>query len=292
MPARPARVEGGYADSTKSFANGSEAQSALRQTPPTILWWQQLAVLVALGAVFGWIGPFGTFQDLGVLNRFAYWIAAMLVIGMGSHLTAEKIARVEPTASWPAPFQAILGAVLVAIPGTFVVIALEAIFRHVPPLSAFVLIRTYVSVAIVMTAIGIPWAIIRTRRAHDFVPPAAEEVVTAPVAKPTQIDSPFLRRIPPKLGRELLCIATEDHYLRVTTDIGHDLILFRLSDAITELDPALGQQVHRSYWVARQAVAKVERDDSRTWLVLTNGAKVPVSRTYLPELRKTGWLEA
>ena len=280
-------------DEPKTFAKRPAAPSALRETPPTVTWWQQIAVLVALGAVFGWIGPFGTFQDLGVLSRFAYWIAAMLVIGMGSWLTARAIAHLEPSASWPPPLQAILGAVIVAVPGTLVVIVLEAIFRHAPPITALVLIRIYVSVTVVMTAIGIPWAIIRSRRAREVAAPEAEQMAPVPVPSilPTQIGSPFLRRIPAKLGRDLLSIATEDHYLRVTTEIGHDLILFRLSDAIAELDPALGQQVHRSYWVARRAVAKVERDDSRTWLVLSNGAKVPVSRTYLPELRRAGWLE-
>jgi DNA-binding LytR/AlgR family response regulator len=60
--------------------------------------------------------------------------------------------------------------------------------------------------------------------------------------------------------------------------------------AVAELDPASGQQVHRSYWVARRAVASVERDGHRTALILSNGDKVPVSRTYLPALREAGWL--
>jgi DNA-binding LytR/AlgR family response regulator len=48
--------------------------------------------------------------------------------------------------------------------------------------------------------------------------------------------------------------------------------------------------VHRSYWVARKAVAAVEREGHRTELVLTSGDRVPVSRTYLPMLRQAGWL--
>lgn len=78
--------------------------------------------------------------------------------------------------------------------------------------------------------------------------------------------------------------------MRVTTALGQELILFRLSDAIAELDSALGQQVHRSYWVAQHAVSTVERGGHRTTLVLVNGARVPVSRTYVPLLRATGWL--
>jgi DNA-binding LytR/AlgR family response regulator len=102
--------------------------------------------------------------------------------------------------------------------------------------------------------------------------------------------SAFLRRIPARLGTELLYIKVEDHYLRVQTRLGSDLLLLRLSDAVAELDPEFGRQVHRSYWVAQDAVAGVERDGHRTRLVLNDGARIPVSRTYLPALRKAGWL--
>ena len=82
----------------------------------------------------------------------------------------------------------------------------------------------------------------------------------------------------------------EDHYLRLHTILGSDLILLRLSDAIGELDQAIGRQVHRSHWVSRHAVAAIERNGHRTWLVLISGARIPVSRTYLPALRQAGWL--
>ena len=65
---------------------------------------------------------------------------------------------------------------------------------------------------------------------------------------------------PSKLGTELLHIEVEDHYLRVHTNLGSDLILLRLSDAIGELDQAIGRQVHRSHWVSRRAVAGIERN--------------------------------
>jgi hypothetical protein len=129
----------------------------------------------------------------------------------------------------------------------------------------------------------------RTRKAG--VPEAMPVPAPAATASPPAVSgSPFVRRISPRLGSSQLTIATEDHYLRVTIELGSELILFRLSDAVAELDPALGQQVHRSYWVARQAVASVERDGHRTALILRNGDKVPVSRTYLPALRAAGWL--
>ena len=284
-------VEQGYVDGRKNFVERMGRHFALREITYLREWGEQLLVLLLLGAAFGWIGPFGTFQDLTVPRRLAYWVVAFLLIGSIHSLTMRSLARAEPSAAWPVPVQAIVGALIMAVPSSFVVIALEAIFRHTPALTPSNLARIYVSVAVVMLVIAIPWALIRRYRARE-----AKIITVEPSAPPAAIEAParesrFLERLPPKLGTELLCIATEDHYLRVTTKLGNDLILFRLSDAIVELDPRLGQQVHRSYWVAREAVSSVERGGQRTMLVLVNGSKVPVSRTFLPALREAGWLE-
>ena len=97
----------------------------------------------------------------------------------------------------------------------------------------------------------------------------------------------FLRRE----RRTLLCVRAEDHYLRVYTDIGDDLILFRLSDAEAELAPLDGLRVHRSWWVCRAAVVAVNRSGRRLELVLSNGLNVPVSRGQVAILRDAGWLD-
>jgi hypothetical protein len=284
-------VEDGCVEGGAEFAKRPAGRFALREMKYLREWAEQVMVLLLLGAVFGWIGPYGTFQDLSIVNRFIYWITAFLLIGLGASFTKLAIAQAEPCKSWPAPVQAIVAALVAAVPSSFVVIALETIFRHPPAITLANLLRIYVSVAVVMIAIGIPWAVIRKHRAHAVSVAQPTQTLGAPPAIARNGDSPFLRRLPAKLGTDLLCVATEDHYLRVTTTLGHDLILFRLSDAMAELDPALGQQVHRSYWVARRAVAGVERNGQRTALLLTNGATIPISRTFLPALREAGWLK-
>jgi DNA-binding LytR/AlgR family response regulator len=110
---------------------------------------------------------------------------------------------------------------------------------------------------------------------------ATKQDGSAPATK--QDGSSFLRRIPARVGADLRHIEGEDHYLRLHTILGSDLILLRLSDAI-------GRQVHRSHWVSQHTVAAIERNGHRTWLVLISGARIPVSRTYLPALRQAGWL--
>jgi len=63
----------------------------------------------------------------------------------------------------------------------------------------------------------------------------------------------------------------------------------RLGDAIAELEGLEGARTHRSWWVAKEAVAKVERFEGRATLTLKDGSEVPVSRGYARELRAAGW---
>ena len=100
----------------------------------------------------------------------------------------------------------------------------------------------------------------------------------------------FLDRLPAKLrGAAVFAVEAEDHYLRLHTSKGQDLILMRLADAVTELEGVEGAQTHRSWWVARSAVADARRGDGRATLTLQDGAEVPVSRTYAKALREAGW---
>jgi DNA-binding LytR/AlgR family response regulator len=96
--------------------------------------------------------------------------------------------------------------------------------------------------------------------------------------------------MPEGLNGEILCVEMEDRYVRVHTPEGNDLALRRLNDAIRELEGHDGMQVHRSWWVARDAVERVEKKSRQPILVLSNGLRVPVSRGYLAAVRKAGWI--
>ncbi|MDB5469703.1 MAG: hypothetical protein JWR84_1263 [Caulobacter sp.] len=100
----------------------------------------------------------------------------------------------------------------------------------------------------------------------------------------------FLDRLPLKLrGAELYAVEAEDHYLRLHTSKGQDLILMRLGDAVAELEGIEGARTHRSWWVAKGAVTGAKRGDGRATLSLKGGAEAPVSRAYAGALRAAGW---
>jgi len=100
----------------------------------------------------------------------------------------------------------------------------------------------------------------------------------------------FIERLPLRLrGARLVGVQAEDHYLRVHTDQGSDLILMRLSDALEELEGLEGAQTHRSWWVAKDAVRGASRGNGRATLALEGGLTAPVSRRYAKALREAGW---
>lgn len=113
-----------------------------------------------------------------------------------------------------------------------------------------------------------------------------ESAATERPADPTQT---FLQRLPVKFHTATLhAIASEDHYLRVYTSLGEDLILMRLADAERELSGAEGQRVHRSWWIAKAGITDEKKQDGRSLLVLPNGTEVPVSRSYRAKAKEAG----
>ncbi len=96
----------------------------------------------------------------------------------------------------------------------------------------------------------------------------------------------FFARLPPAIGTELVLLRMEDHYVRAVTVEGQSLILMRLSDAIAELGDFPGLQVHRSWWIAVEAIRSVDRDGKRLSLVMSDGSHVPVSSSYRSSVNK------
>lgn len=101
-------------------------------------------------------------------------------------------------------------------------------------------------------------------------------------------------RLPNELGREILALQAEDHYVRIYTARGDTLVLGSLSDAIRDVEASgfQGQRTHRSWWVANRAVAATDQRGRLLVLRLTNGINVPVSTTYRQMAAAKGLLAA
>jgi hypothetical protein len=241
-------------------------------------YWPSLATAAAVGAFLAFAGAFGT-DAVPAPTRLLYWVPMIVVgtvagIAVWSHTARRPRIGEKPGLIW-----AVTTAVI-AVPGTLFVWGYTLALLGRPPRSSLLL---FIEVAVISGAMtAIMMLINRPGPATREAPPDAR---TPPPAVR------FLERLPAKLkGATLYAVEAEDHYLRLHTSKGSDLILMRIADAVAELDGIEGAQVHRSWWVARAAVETVRRDGRRVALVLKNGAEAPVSRPNVAALRESGWI--
>lgn len=89
----------------------------------------------------------------------------------------------------------------------------------------------------------------------------------------------------------LVSLSMEDHYVRVRTTQGDDLVLMRLSDAIKETAPVQGLQTHRSHWVALDFLTACTRSGAGAVLTMHHGPDIPVSRSQIDQAKAKGLLK-
>ena len=236
-------------------------------------------VVAVLGGVFlATTGAFGT-AGAPYVQRLAYWIIVMVLGGLWGHLCGMAVSRFIDVDERPW-LAIVVMTVVITGPLSVIVWAATGLFFHQEfyPFSAVPqLIMPVMVVTAAVTTLNVFLGRAQPIQTHAAPPEAPRP-------------SPFLDRLPPRLrGATIRAVQAEDHYLRIHTDRGSDLILMRLSDAVEELEGLEGARTHRSWWVARDAVRGVERGDGRATLTLDGGLSAPVSRRYARALREASW---
>lgn len=238
----------------------------------------ELALMAAIGVFMGAIGPYDT-DGLPLLPRYVYWAICMV----GGMLIG--IAIDESLGRRFAPLWQRLAFTSVAMT-PFVTLLVEVtghLIGH-QPLTVDHWLANLWNVFIislpVMTVRAWAWrkpmAVIETRT-----------IIEAPLP---EAEAAFRRRLSAKRrAAALLAVEAYDHYLRVHTDAGTELITMRFADAMAELAAAHGFQTHRSWWVAADAIDTVRWRRGGGEALLKDGTAAPVSRTYAPALKQAGW---
>lgn len=243
-------------------------------------WAIDLAVAAGGGVFLGLVGPFGSYYNDEALPRVAYWVATFtlsaLTYGLAIRWTMPRAeAAGVPIWAWLPAMAVVVGAP-VAVATRLIAIAVW------PFLSKVGWLEWYGQSLLITVFFTGGYVFLR-----QYLQPRS----AAPV-RPEPADglAPILRRLPGRLGQNLLCLQMEDHYVRLHTDQGSELVLMPLSQAIAELNGLEGLQVHRSWWVARRAVTSVIEDGRNLRLKLSNGLEAPVARASVAKLRAAGWI--
>jgi hypothetical protein len=249
------------------------------------------AVLGDWGAVTGIalimavLGPYDTFVAMKFPTRVIFWLVAALGTTAMVKAVRRGLQLWPLTRHWPGLGLRLLSAVLGSVPAALVLPFFYAALARTDR-ADFSLVYLYV---LLPTAF---FSLLISRLSFDWLGAAKGAAVVETAGGSDPSASFVARHIARYAGAALLALEAEDHYLRVHTDRGSELILMRLRDAIAQLTAVPGWQVHRSFWVARDAVKDVQRRGAGFQLTLRNGLIVPVSRTYAGALREAGWSKA
>lgn len=257
----------------------------------------RLGLPLGVGLVLGLIGPFGTYQLLPLGPRLAYWLS---VVSTNWLLADAIVRRVDSLLDDALPIRRLIvpiaGACLAAVPATGVVSMANGLSGLGWPENVAVL---FGQVILLLGAIALPvytWEDMQERM--EARPGPARSAMAPSTALSSEEETHrqgvdglalFSARLAKPLGGRLLCLEMQDHYLVVHHSGGSEMILCRMEDAARELGQ-LGRRVHRSWWVANDAVAGVEREGQRSLLRLIDDRRVPVGRSFRPDLKVAGWL--
>jgi hypothetical protein len=244
---------------------------------PTSAWIRRaaadLALWAAIGVVMAFLGPFGS-AERSLTERLLYWQACMVGGGLIGIAIDVPVRRMLPQ-FWP---RLMTVSVLMTPPVTMLVGFLNA---------------SLAGMQLTLGNVAEPWFQVFI---VCFAAMALRQLVWAErptPAEPEPLADPagaFRQRLSAKRrAAELIAVEAEDHYLRVHTDAGEELITARFGDALAELAAAPGFRTHRSWWVAADAIDEVRWLRGRGEARLKCGHIVPISRSQAAPLKAAGW---
>lgn len=241
------------------------------------------AIAMGLGGLFlGYVGATDSYE-YSLLIRLSFWLGLCLVAGVFALMIESALVRFNMRAGRPLFWWAILTSTLAVtmVPVIFLVNSTGS----TPPvrdLPLFAANSFAISGALVGLRLLVGYLLVG-RSARDSV--AAQQLENEETGAPA-----IMGRLRPGLrSGQLLALKSEGHYVRVYTELGTDLVLMRLKDAISEAIPARGMQVHRSWWIARRSKLEQRTNGGRLELKLGVDTWAPVSRTYLAEWKAEQW---
>lgn len=308
---RPVAAVGAAADADADAVAVAVADEAVeRRRLRRLAFWFYLGVPLALGFLLGWL-QVGRAADWPRSVSLAYWVGVSLLMTPLNALGTAALAPLLRRARSPLFLTLFVGQLLAG----YVLIdpvlrgyraLLQASLYAELPLTATASLAEFLqrmpSNTLLWVGINLLFYYGLKMPRFGYAAPGSAPGPEVPVgnppavghepalAGPLQVPEPrpvLMERVRPERRGALLALKADGHYLHVHTDAGSDLIIYRLSDAIRELPPEQGAQVHRSWWVAGRALGP-ERHRDR--LSLVNGLEVPVSRSFRLAARQRGWL--
>lgn len=259
-----------YVNRMDKFANDGPLAFTLREMHSLGRSARFWAVIASIVAILGLAGPFDSFSTMSLVERTLYWalvvvgsFAAGLFVSMWTTVSAEG-------AGLSATLALLLGSLAAAIPIAGYNGLVQAVFFGTGFPAEFVEVLPYALVISVIVAFTYRYA-----RDDEPEPPAI-----APGAPGVAVPSAVLEKLPQRIGRDVVSVQAQDHYVKVTTPLGSALVLMKLGHAERDLAALDGLRVHRSWWVRKRHAKRLVRADGKLFVEMADGASIPVGRKY------------
>jgi hypothetical protein len=245
--------------------------------------------ILLLALLYAALGPSAS-DGLGPGSRLAFWIVhgfsllACLLIAQGVLL------RLWPALADRSIVMVTAGAVLGSAIFALIAVPLERAF-FAPPYEPLIWEAGGVAAAVtefghVIAPVLVSWLALHAPMLLGlaFVDPrsrqgeAAAEPETPSAGAATQPGAGLLSKLPAKIGRDVVAVSSELHYVRVYTPRGSTLILHAMKAATADLAEIRGAWIHRSHWIALAHLHDIRSVDGQRYCVLSNGLELPISR--------------
>ncbi len=258
---------------SRAFPNMTEAMTAALKVTLTR---RYLALWLIGSVILSVAGPFGTFDTFPFHIRLPYWFLVISISTITGHFAIRYCSTRFPSKS--ALRIDLAATALLSVLFTPVLYGLSQLFLapYDDPSPGLLQLFSYVA------PVGL--GVYLTRRLFP-------EFIDFTVSEEEPVPPPRLaRRLPTSATLPILRISSDDHLIDVVTADARYRLRLRLGDAVNEMDGVDGFYTHRSHWIARAAVAGVDKSNGKVLLRLSNGDTVPVSRKYQPKLEDLGVL--
>ncbi len=233
------------------------------------------AAVALVAILFSVAGAFDT-DEISLAHRLALWT---VVPGL---VVAQAILLRSSVKSLPiaAQYAAVVPAIVVIAALEIHALKFTPLVPHAPdPILGFILF-------VAPTVAPIAMAVVTAEVLFDA---HSGPAVAASAAGPElRIAEDGLAALP---LNEVEWARSHDHYLEVSLAGGRRrFVRGRMGDAAALLAHLDGAQVHRSWWVARAAVERVETRGRDRVIRLKDGVDAPIGRSRVDKLRAAGWI--
>ena len=222
--------------------------------------------------------PYGLFWHIvqwQIQSQLAIWLLVLAHISLTRYF---HILKMKPFVQLVVA--GLFGGLMFSLPAS----AMDIIFKVDPvPGSLYAYILSWFDelggsifpVCLSWIVINTPW-ILGLRLTNGTT--ASSDELKPPNSQAGDSRPPFADLVSDHVWADIIYLKAELQYIKVVTSKGQELILYSLREAMNELPQSSGIQVHRSYWVASQAIQSFRSKGRQGELVLVDGAIVPVSR--------------